>query len=123
MCWDQIARGSLDQLRVHRRAILAPFCDGQPGGRYQLTDTDLVVTGSLATYRIDLATANVRMEPAGKWPSFDTKLTPHGAYNQDVLGMPAIDDDEILHRTLIRAAILADDEHLASRKLLKQIRG
>jgi hypothetical protein len=26
---------------------------------------------------------------------------------------------EILHRILIRAAILADDEHLASRKLLK----
>ncbi len=121
--WDQIARGSLDEVRVHRRAILAPFCDGQAGGRYQLTDTDLVVTGSLATYGIDLATANVRVEPAGKWLSFDTKLTPHGAYNQDILGMPAIDNDEILHRILIRAAILADDEHLANRKLLKQIRG
>jgi hypothetical protein len=36
--------------------------------------------------------------------------------------VPAI-DDEILQRILIRAAILADDEQLASRKLLKQIRG
>src|SRR5258705_2961005 len=83
--WDQIARGSLDQLRVHRRAILAPFCDGQAGGRYQLTDSDLVITQSLATYQIDLATANVPMEPAGKWLSFDTKLTPDPAYNQHML--------------------------------------
>jgi hypothetical protein len=122
--WDQIARGGLDELRVNRRAILAPLCDGDAGGgRYQLTDEDLVVTGSLASYRIDLATANVRMEGAGKWLSFDTKLTPRETHNHYILGLPAIDDDEILHRILIRAAILADDEHLASRKLLKQIRG
>jgi hypothetical protein len=31
--------------------------------------------------------------------------------------------DEILQRIVVRAAIVADDEHLASRKLLKQIRG
>jgi hypothetical protein len=31
--------------------------------------------------------------------------------------LPAVDDDEILHRILICAAILADDEQLASRKL------
>ena len=41
----------------------------------------------------------------------------------DGWGLPAIDDDEILQRILVRAAILADDEQLASRKLLKQIRG
>ena len=45
------------------------------------------------------------------------------SYDHHILGLPAIDDDEILHRILIRAAILADDEHLASRALLKQIRG
>ena len=37
--------------------------------------------------------------------------------------MPALDDDEILQRILVRAAVLADDELLASRKLLRQIRG
>lgn len=122
--WDRIAHGGLDQLRVHRRAILAPYCDGlAASNRYNLTDTDLVVKGSLASYRIDLATANVRTEPAGKWLSFDTKITPGQAYDHHILGLPAIDDDEILHRILVRAAILADDEHLASRKLLKQIRG
>jgi hypothetical protein len=122
--WDYVARGGLDQLRVHRRAILASYCEGPAASeRYHLTDTDLVVKGALASYRIDLATANVRTEPAGKWLSFDTKLTLGQARNYDILGVPAIDDDEILHRILIRAAILADDVQLASRKLLKQIRG
>ncbi len=38
------------------------------------------------------------------------------------MNVPAVDDDEILQRILIRAAIRAGDEQLASRKLLKQIR-
>ena len=44
-------------------------------------------------------------------------------YKHQILGLPALDDDEILSRILIRAAILADDEQLASPKLLRQIRG
>ncbi|HKD89816.1 MAG TPA: DUF4132 domain-containing protein [Streptosporangiaceae bacterium] len=121
--WDRIAHGGLDQARAARHEILTPFCTGPAAGRYKLTDRDLIVKGSLASYRIDLATANVRMEPAGKWLSFDTSPEPAAAYRHDILGLPAVDDDEILHRILIRAAILADDEQLASRKLLKQIRG
>jgi hypothetical protein len=122
--WERIASGGLDQLRVHRRDILASWCDGpQASQRYRLTDSELVVTGSLAVYRIDLATANVRMEPAGKWLSFDTRAAAGQAYKHEILGLPGIDDDEILQRILVRAAILADDEQLASRKLLKQIRG
>jgi hypothetical protein len=73
--------------------------------------------------RIDLATANVQMEPVGKWLSFDTRPVPPADGLAGLLGLPALDDDEILRRILIRAAILADDEQLASRKLLKQIRG
>jgi hypothetical protein len=122
--WERIATGGLDQLRANRREILTSYCDTpQASQRYQLTDRELIVTGSLATYRIDLATANTRTDPAGKWLSFDTKATPEQAHNHHILGLPAIDDDEILHRILIRAAILADDEQLASRKLLRQIRG
>jgi hypothetical protein len=100
-----------------------PFYAGQDARRFELTERDLIIHGSLASYRIDLATANVRMDPAGKWLSFDTRLTPEDMYRQQILGLPAIDDDEILQRILVRAAILADDDQLASRKLLKQIRG
>jgi Domain of unknown function (DUF4132) len=121
--WERIARGGLDQLRTHRREILAPFCAGPASQRYQLTDRELIVTGSLASYRIDLATANVRTKPAGKWLSFDTRTAPPADYPAGIPGLPALDDDEILQRILIRAAILADDEQLASRKILKQIRG
>ena len=37
--------------------------------------------------------------------------------------MSALDDDEILQRILVRAAILADDELLASRKLCGRSEG
>ena len=121
--WERVARDGLGGLRARRQEVLAPFYAGQDPRRFELTDRELIVHGSLASYRIDLATANVRMEPAGKWLSFDIRLSPEDLYRQYVLGLPAIDDDEILQRILIRAAILADDEQLASRKLLKQIRG
>lgn len=63
------------------------------------------------------------MEPTGKWLSFDARAAPDKACNHEILGLPAIDDDDILQRTLVRSAILADDEQLAGRKLLKQVRG
>ncbi len=119
--WEAVMRDGLDQFRVHRHQILAASC-ATLGGRFELTSTDLVVKGSLATYRIDLATANVRLDRTGKWLSFDTRLPPGEACKHEILGLPAL-DDEILRRILVRAAILADDEQLASRKLLKQIRG
>jgi hypothetical protein len=123
--WERIARGGLHDACARRREILGPYFTGQASNqRYDLIDCGLIVKGSLATYRIDLATANVRLEAAGKWLSFDTRpTTPDTACRHDIPGLPAIDDDEILQRILIRAAILADDEQLASRRLLKQIRG
>jgi hypothetical protein len=116
-----MAAGGTDSLRAGRHELLASVY-GTPGDRYTLTETDLEVRGSLASYRIDLATANVRMEPSGKWLSFDSK-PPEEAYHYAWRQMSALDDDEILQRILVRAAVLADDELLASRKLLRQIRG
>ena len=57
------------------------------------------------------------LEPARPEP------VPGSASSYQLSGLPAVDDDEILQRILIRAAILADDEQLASRKILRQIRG
>jgi len=122
--WDRIAGGGLDQLREHRHEALAQAY-GDPGDdeRFRLTDRELIVRGSLATYRIDLATANVRTDPVGKWLSFDTRLSPEAAAKHYILYLPALDDDEILRRIVIRAAILVDDDQLASPRLLRQIRG
>jgi hypothetical protein len=80
------------------------------------------VRGWLATYHVDLATASVRMEPAGKWLSFDTKLTAPASTTDLFPWLPATDDHEILSRITLRATILADEERLASRGLLRQIR-
>jgi hypothetical protein len=45
--------------------------------------------------RIDLATANVRLDHTGKWLSFDTRITTENAARYEIPGLPAIDDDEI----------------------------
>jgi hypothetical protein len=121
--WERAARDGLGQLQSHRREILAPFYSSQDPHRFQLTERELIVRGSLASYRIDLGTANVRTDPAGTRLSFDPGLSPDDTHRQQILGLPGLDDDEILRRILIRAAILADDEHLVSTRLRRQIRG
>jgi len=121
--WDRAGRGGLDRLRASRRQALAPmYATPGPGDRFQLTERDLVIHGSLATYHIDLATAGVRMEPAGKWLSFDTKLTAPAGTTDLFPWIPLTDDHEILSRITLRATTLANDEQLASRALLRQIR-
>jgi hypothetical protein len=121
--WARADRSGLDQLRASRREALAPmFAASGPADRCHLTQHDLVIHGSLATYRIDLATAGARMEPSGKWLSFDTKQAAPAGPTDLFPWLPVTDDHEILHRIVLRAAILADDERVASRQLLRQIR-
>ena len=121
--WARASRDGLDQLRASRRQVLAPvYAASGPEDRFHLTQRDLVIHGSLATYHIDLATAGVRMEPAGKWLTFDTKQAVAADTTDLFPWLPATDDHEILRRIVLRAAILADDEQLASRQLLRQIR-
>jgi hypothetical protein len=52
-----------------------------------------------------------------------TRLTTGNTGQYQLPGLPAPDDDKILRRILIRAAILAADDQLADRDLLRQIRG
>jgi uncharacterized protein DUF4132 len=121
--WDRAARGGLDQLRASRRQALAPmYAAPGPDDRFQLTQRDLIIHGSLATYRIDLATAGVRMEPSGKWLSFDAKHDAPASTTDLFPWIPVADDHDILRRITVRATILASDEQLASRRLLRQIR-
>jgi uncharacterized protein DUF4132 len=48
--WEAITGDGLDQLRVHRHEMLTAL-DANSGDRFELTSTDLIVRGSLATYR------------------------------------------------------------------------
>lgn len=121
--WARASRDGMDQLRASRRQALAPaYATPGPDDRFHLTERDLVIHGSLATYHIDLATAGVRMEPAGKWLTFDTKPATPADTTDLFPWLPATDDHEILHRITLRATILANDEQLASQQLLRQIR-
>jgi hypothetical protein len=62
------------------------------------------------------------MEPSGKWLSFDTERAAPAGATDLFPWLPVTDDHEVLRRIVVRAAILADDERLASQRLLRQIR-
>lgn len=62
------------------------------------------------------------MEPSGKWLSFDTKQAAPASTTDLFPWIPVADDHDILRRITLRATILANDEQLASRQLLRQIR-
>ncbi len=65
--WKRIAQGGLGGFRAHRREIVATLLDGtQAGERYELTDAELIVRGSLATYRIDLASRKLLKQIRGR---------------------------------------------------------
>jgi hypothetical protein len=59
---------------------------------------------------------------AGKWLTFDTRTTAPANTTDLFPWLPATDDHEILSRIVLRATILANDEQLANRHLLRQIR-
>lgn len=96
----------------HPRQLLAA-CQASPTANPQLIALDAGATWENGARP---------QPPAGTWLSFDTRPEP-SPVTYHFPGLPALDDDQILHRLLICAAILADDEQLASRKLLRQIRG
>jgi hypothetical protein len=122
--WEQAAHGGMDALIANRREMLTLlYGSTSPGDQFELLDRALIVRGSLATYRIDLATGNVLLESTGKWLSFDTPRPKDDEDRRLARWLPIFDDDEILLRIMVRSGILAEDERLAGRKLLKQIRG
>jgi hypothetical protein len=63
------------------------------------------------------------MDPPGKWLSFSGKATNRiDSAASPSAYLPAIDDDEILRRILIRSRLLADDDLITERSLRSQIR-
>jgi hypothetical protein len=122
--WEQAAHGAMDALIGNRREMLSLLYGSTlPGDQFELGERELIVRGSLASYRIDLATGNVLMESTGKWLSVDARRPIEADDRRLARWLPIFDDDEILRRIMVRSGILAEDERLASRKLLKQIRG
>jgi hypothetical protein len=122
--WERAAQGGMDSLLAGRRDMLSLlYGETLPGDQFELAERALIVRGALGTYRIDLATGNVFMDPPGKWLSFDTRTPKENDDRRLAQWLPIVDDDEILRRIMIRSGVLAEDERLAKGKLLKQIRG
>lgn len=122
--WEALAHGEhLDAVHHRRELLEAMVKDGNLPEQFELADRHLVVRGTLRTYSIDLATGNVRMDPPGKWLSFSGKATNRiDSAASPSAYLPAIDDDEILRRILIRSRLLADDDLITERSLRSQIR-
>lgn len=118
--FDRIATEGLGTTVATRREALAELLGlGLLGSQHQLTERSLIVEGKLGRYVIDLATANVRLDPPGRWLSL---RSPTSSITYPWDRASAVDDDEILWRILARASLLAADTEISDRRLLAQIR-
>ena len=122
--WEAMAHGGLTDAIAHRREMLISLLqDVSQRERIELAERYLVVRGTLRTYYVDLATANVKMDPPGKWLSFGSKATQlEMRASWASTHLPAMDDDVILARILARASVLANDDQIRDRSLRGQIR-
>ncbi len=119
--WESMAAGGLADAVAHRREVLETLLSELPeADQLELEERQLVVRGVMRTYSIDLATANVKMEPPGRWLSIDTHLGAGSRFRPGPL--PAVDDDVILGRIVSRARLLASDNRISNPSLLQQLR-
>jgi hypothetical protein len=118
--WEAMASGGFAEAVSHRREALGALLGDLPDAdRFELGQRELVVRGTFRTYHVDLATANVRMDPPGRWLAFDAKI---GARAPTSGILPIVDDDVILGRVLARAALLARDDKITNPSLREQLR-
>lgn len=123
---ESLAPGGTAATVAERRRIVALVLDrladrGAGRERCHLGERTLTVAGRLRTYSIDLATANVRVDPPGRWLAFDAG---GGRRRRQTLLPPpvaSVDDDVILERILARAVLLLSDDKITDRSLLRQI--
>lgn len=123
--WEAMAEGGFANAAIHRRDALEATIPTIAGSdRFVLEDRYLSVRGNLWTYRIDLATANVRVEPSGRLLYFDGRTASFpAAPHAPALGpLPPVDDDVILGRIILRAGLLASDDQIHNPSLRKQLR-
>jgi hypothetical protein len=118
--WNRVAADGLGTTVRTRREAVAELLDlGVLQGPYELTTHSLVVLGTLGRYVIDLATANVCLDPPRRWLSM---RNPPSSVAYPWEEASAVDDDEILWRILARATALASDNEITDKRLLAQLR-
>ncbi|NNN20459.1 MAG: DUF4132 domain-containing protein [Acidimicrobiales bacterium] len=122
--WETISHGRLDEVVTQRSELISFLITrGEFDDRIKLSGRHVMASGSFGTYFIDLLTANVRMDPPGKWISLNTTglKKKQDLWEGNWLATP-IDDDEILNQILFRSHLLANDHQITDRSILRQIR-
>lgn len=100
-----------------RRDVLARLLPRlRIGERCELTDRFLRVRGTRAVYRIHLGSANILMEPDDTYLCVVADRRPAGAR----ISLP-FDDDERLSLILSKAFLLAADDRITDRSILRQL--
>lgn len=120
--WERVAADGLGTtLELRRHAVGDSLDGGDLSGPFELTDRALVVHGKLGTYKIDLATANVSLDPPGRWLSLKnpSSLRKDGSLLRDAIDVD--DDDDILQRIIARAELFAADDKIRNKTVLQQI--
>jgi hypothetical protein len=85
-------------------------------GRWMLAGPWLVVSGNRGTYRIHLRTGAVFVEPDGRFLHIVPKPK-----QPDRIFLPFEQQGGLLSEIVSKAFLLADDEHITVREMLKQL--
>jgi hypothetical protein len=119
--WHEFAFGELNATAKTRRDVLQALLPRLTiADRCTLTERNLVLRGSLRTYKIHLGSANIMMEPNGQYLCIVPDRSA-SAREQSKLYLP-FEGDAILSVILSKAFLLADDARITDPSILHQIR-
>jgi hypothetical protein len=121
--WTEFAFGELSATARTRREVLERLLPRlRIAGACSLEDRFLVVRGSLRTYRIHLGSGNVMMEPGSEYLCIVPDRSSAAAEREaDALRLP-FEGDTMLSVILSKAFLLAADDRITDRTILRQIR-
>jgi Domain of unknown function (DUF4132) len=116
--WQRAAWGELAETGRTRHAVLADLIPGLSiAGQCRLEARHLVVRGKLRTYLIHLGSGNIQMEPENRYLCIVQERKAERAK----VRLP-FEGDEMLSIILSKAFLLADDDRIADKSILAQIR-
>lgn len=121
--WTEFAFGELSTTAGTRRQVLQRLLPRlRIAGACTLEDRFLMVRGSLRTYRIHLGSGNVLMEPGSAYLCIVPDRAPTAATREaDALKLP-FEGDALMSVILSKAFLLAADDRITDRTILRQIR-
>jgi Domain of unknown function (DUF4132) len=122
--WRSVSDHSMPEgVRRRREVLELILAASSNAGRFELGERQLTVYGRSRRYVIQLGTANVRMEPPGRWLSFNERIDRAWRERNPVPSAVAtVEDDPVLVKIVARAQMLAEDHRISTPDIRDQLR-